>query len=357
MKRTIFLILLVLVAFSCRKITEEQNAQNIILMIGDGMGISHIYAGMTANHGSLYLEKCTHTGLQKTYSANRYITDSGASGTAMAAGVKTKNGMIATDTAGKPVRTILEYAETNGLSTGLVATSSITHATPASFIAHQPDRSDYEKIAMDFLDSGIDIFIGGGRDHFARREDSLNLLDSLQNRGYLVTDDISKISESHKKIACFTADLHNPAAARGREDMLSDATKAAIRFLDKHGTGFFLMVEGSQIDWAAHDNDMEGVISETIDFDNAIGIALDFADKDQNTLVIITADHETGGMSIIGGDISSGRVEAAFSTDGHSADMVPVFAYGPGGEKFTGVYENTAIFSKMMEAFGFKIED
>ena len=321
------------------------------------MGISHIYAGMTTNHGSLYLEKCTHTGLQKTYSANAYITDSGASGTAMAAGVKTKNGMIATDTAGRPVRTILEYAQDNGLSTGLVATSSITHATPASFIAHQPDRSDYEKIAVDFLTGGVDILIGGGKDHFARREDSLNLLDSLRNRGYFVTDDISVISEADKKIACFTADLHNPPVALGREDMLPDATRTAIGFLDRQDTGFFIMVEGSQIDWAAHDNDMKGIIAEMLDFDKAVGVALDFAEKDQNTLVIVTADHETGGMSIVGGDISSGTVKAAFSTEGHSADMVPVFAFGPCAEKFTGIYENTAIFYKMMEAFGFKVAD
>jgi len=356
MKRIIFLILLVFITFSCQKQPEEQTAENIILMIGDGMGISQIYAGMTANHGSLYLENCTHTGLQKTYSANSYITDSGAGGTAMATGIKTKNGMIATDTAGRPVRTILEYAETNSLSTGLIATSTITHATPASFIAHQPDRADYEKIAMDFLNSGIDIFIGGGRDHFTRRKDSLNLLDSLENRGYHVINDISEIESSNKKIACFTADLHNPSVIRGRGDILANATKAAIRFLDEQNTGFFIMIEGSQIDWAAHDNNTEGIISEMLDFDKAIGVALDFAEKNKKTLVIITADHETGGMGIIGGDIAGGTVEAAYTTDGHTAVMVPVFAYGPGAGKFSGIYENTAIFFKMMEAYGFKVD-
>jgi len=325
-------------------------------MIGDGMGISQIYAAMTANHGSLNLEKCTHTGLQKTYSANAYITDSGASGTAISAGIKTKNGMIGTDTASLPVRTILEYAEINGLSTGLVATSSITHATPASFIAHEPNRDDYEKIAMDFLDTEIDIFIGGGKDHFTRREDSLNLIDSLENKGYLVTDDISEIQLNSEKIACFTAGIHNPSILGGRGNMLPDATETAIRFLDKKRTGFFLMVEGSQIDWAGHDNDTEGIISETIDFDSALGVALEFAEKDKNTLVIVTADHETGGMAIIGGDFSTGNVEAAFTTDGHSAVMVPVFTYGPCAKKFSGIYENTEIFFKMMKAFGFEPE-
>jgi alkaline phosphatase len=354
MKRIIFLTVLILIILSCKKQPEEQTAQNIILMIGDGMGVSQIYAAMTANHGSLHLEKCTHTGLQKTYSANAYITDSGASGTAMATGIKTKNGMIATDTASRPVTTILEYAEMNGLSTGLAATSSITHATPASFIAHEPNRNEYEKIAMDFLDTEIDIFIGGGKDHFARREDSLNLIDSLENKGYQVTNDISEIQMSSGKIACFTADIHNPSILGGRGDMLPDATKAAIRFLDKQGTGFFLMVEGSQIDWAGHDNNTEGIIAEMIDFDKAIGVALEFAEKNKNTLVIVTADHETGGMGIVGGNITTGNVEAAYTTEGHSAVMVPVFTYGPCAEEFSGIYENTEIFFKMMNAFGFE---
>lgn len=357
MKRIIFLTVLILIVLSCKKQPEEQTAQNIILMIGDGMGISQIYAAMTANHGNLHLEKCTHTGLQKTYSANAYITDSGASGTAIATGVKTKNGMIGTDTASQPVWTILEYAEINGLSTGLVATSTITHATPASFIAHEPNRNDYEKIAMDFLETEIDIFIGGGKDHFVRREDSLNLIDSLENKGYQVTNNISEIKMSSGKTACFTADLHNPPILGGRGDMLPDATEAAIRFLDKQGTGFFLMIEGSQIDWAGHDNNTEGIISETIDFDKALGVALEFAEKNKNTLVIVTADHETGGMGIIGGDIAAGNVEAAFTTDGHSAVVVPVFTYGPCAEEFSGIYENTEIFSKMMEAFGFEPEN
>ncbi|KPK84453.1 MAG: alkaline phosphatase [Bacteroides sp. SM23_62_1] len=356
MKRTISAILLILITFSCKQIPVTPAELNIILLIGDGMGIAQIYAAMTANNGNLNLEKCTHTGLQKTYSANRYITDSGAAATAMATGIKTKNGMIGTDIYSQPVRTILEYAEINGLSTGLVATSTITHATPASFLAHQPDRGEYEKIAADFLDSGIDIFIGGGKNHFTRREDRVNLLDSLVIRGYHITNNVSEINIQEEKIACFTADLDNSPADSGRGDMLPEATKNAIHFLHHKGTGFFLMVEGSQIDWAAHDNDTKRVISEMIDFDKAIGVALDFAEKNKNTLVIITADHETGGMGITGGDVVSSTVEAYFVTDGHTATMVPVFACGPGSEKFSGIYENTAIFHKMMESYGFRIE-
>jgi alkaline phosphatase len=353
MKKISILILVLVFSFSCTKVPEKQNVKNIILFIGDGMGVPHIYAGMTAQHGKLSLERCTYVGLQKTYSLNSLITDSGAGGTAIACGIKTLNGSIGVNMKGLAVKSILEYAEKNGLSTGLVATSAITHATPASFIAHQVSREDYEKIAMDFLKTPIDIFIGGGRDHFSLRADSLNLLDSLKNRGYSVLGSINEINNQADKIACFTAAIHNPSELEGRGNMFPDAVAASISFLDSKKTGFFMMAEGSQIDWAAHDNNTEGVVAEVLDLDRAINIALDFAQKDGKTLVIITADHETGGMAVTGGSISDGKVTAAFVTEDHSAEMVPVFAYGPKAELFTGVYENRDIFNKMMEAFGF----
>jgi alkaline phosphatase len=206
---------------------------------------------------------------------------------------------------------------------------------------------------MDFLRTPIDIFIGGGRDHFSKREDGLNLLDSLKNRGYSIEDSINGIDNLTDKIACFTAAIHNPSELDGRGNMLPDAVAASIRFLDSKKTGFFMMAEGSQIDWAAHDNNTDGVVAEVLDFDRAINIALDFAQKDGNTLVIITADHETGGMAVTGGSISEGKVTGAFVTEDHSAEMVPVFAYGPKAELFTGIYENRNIFDKMMQAFGF----
>ena len=135
--------------------------------------------------------------------------------------------------------------------------------------------------------------------------------------------------------------------------MFPDAVAAAIKFLDGKKTGFFMMAEGSQIDWAAHDNNTDGVVAEVLDLDRAINIALDFAQKNGNTLVIITGDHETGGMAVTEGSISDGKVTAAFVTEDHTAEMLPVFAYGPEAELFTGVYENRDIFTKMMEAFGF----
>jgi len=340
---------------------KKRNAKNIILLIGDGMGVSHIYAAITANHGHLNIEKCKNTGFIKTYSASHYITDSGASATAMSTGKKTYNGACGVNADSLPEETILEIAEEHGLSTGLVATSSITHATPAAFIAHQKWRSMYEEIAADFLKTDIDVFIGGGRDHFIKRNDGVDLVLKLKEKGYKVLFEMdSVIKVDSGKLAGLVADMHLPPYRDRkkirREDMLPDATQSAINILSKNENGFFLMIEGSQIDWAGHANKTEYVIAEMLDFDRAVGKALDFAEKEGNTLVIITADHETGGMGINDGNFSEGTVNAGYTTKSHTGVMVPVFAYGPGSEEFRGIYENTDIFYKMMIALGFEDE-
>jgi alkaline phosphatase len=328
--------------------------KNVILMIGDGMGLANVYAAMTVSAYPLNIERCSVIGLQKTYSADNYITDSGAAGTALATGNKTKNGTIGMDTRGKRVRSILEIAEEHGLATGLVSTSSITHATPASFIAHQSSRGSYEDIAMDFLKTDIDVFIGGGIEHFARRKDKLNLLDSLKLRGYEVDTILNMVLKSKSlKLAGLTAPVHNPYRLNGRGDMLPLSSGKAIDILSKNKKGFFLMIEGSQIDWAGHANVADTLVDETLDFDKAIGVALDFAKADGHTLVIITADHETGGVTITGGDRETHKVNLNFSVKDHTAVMVPVYAYGPGAEKFIGIYDNTDIFQKILTSYGF----
>ena len=359
MKNKIVIILgfaLFFAAISCNPKPESPRVKNIILLIGDGMGTSQIYAGITANHGHLNIERFPVVGFQKTYSASSYVTDSGASGTAISTGTKTKNGSIAVDTSGKPLKTILEYAEDHGYATGLVVTSTITHATPASFIAHNANRNKYEQIARDFLKTDIDLVIGGGEDHFNHREDSLNLVGLLEEQGYSVVRELSAINSSSEKAICFTSkDANKPAPFR-KPRLLPDATKIALKFLNRNRNGFFIMVEGSQIDWAAHGNNTDWLVSEVIDFDQAVGEALDFASRNKETLVIVTADHETGGLGINGGNIPDGTVEAGYTTDGHTGVMVPVFAYGPGSESFAGIYENTDLFFKMMKAYGFEPE-
>lgn len=359
MKKLIFLLISVsIITASChndvsKTKNSEKKAKNIILLIGDGMSVTHIYAAMTVSGTPLNMEKFKYTGLQKTYSASDYITDSGAAGTALATGNKTKKGHIGCDSLGHPFKSILKYAEEDGLSTGLVATSSILHATPAAFIANNISRNNYEEIALDFLKTDIDIFIGGGKKNFEDREDGLNLIDSLKSKDYQVTtaiDDINLVD--FQKFAVFTAEKHNPEYLNGRGDMLPKATEKAIEMLSQNENGFFMMVEGSQIDWGGHDNDIDYIITELLDFDRAIGKALEFAEKDGETLVIVTSDHETGGLTLVGGNRNNKTIEVNFSTDYHTADMVPVFAYGPGAEKFIGIYENTDVFHKMMQALG-----
>jgi len=363
MKKLSILFLLIIIGLSftsCAssgKLVKNENPEirNIIFMIGDGMGLPDVYAAMTVSETPLNIERCNSIGLQKTFSADNYITDSGAAGTALATGIKTKNGAIGVDTAGNPVKSILEIAEDNGLSTGLVSTSSVTHATPASFIAHQASRGSYEDIALDFLKTDIDVFIGGGYDHFAKRKDKLNLLDSLRSKGYEIDTTLAMILASGSpKIAGFTAPVHNPYRLKGRGDMLPASTSKAIEILKENKNGFFLMIEGSQIDWAAHANLEDETIDETLDFDKAVGLALDFAKTDGHTLVIVTADHETGGVTITGGNREKNQAKLSFSTKDHTAVMVPVYAFGPGAEKFTGIYDNTDIFKKILAAFRFQ---
>jgi alkaline phosphatase len=328
--------------------------KNIILMIGDGMGLPDVYAAMTVSDKSLNIERCNVTGLQKTFSANNYITDSGAAGTALATGTKTKNGAIGVDSQGNRLKSILEIAEKHGLATGLVSTSAITDATPASFIAHQSSRINYEAIALDFLRTDIDVFIGGGYNNFAKRADKVNLLDSLKFKGYEVDTTIDIIMKSSsRKIAGLTSPFNNPVRLKGRGDMLPESTSKAIEVLSKNKKGFFLMVEGSEIDKVAHLNAADTLIDEILDFDKAVGAALDFAEKDKHTLVIITADHETGGVTIIGGDKNTHQIKLNFSSRGHTAVPVPVYAYGAGADKFTGIYDNTDIFNKILTAYGF----
>ena len=327
--------------------------KNIIFMIGDGMGLSQISAGLIAQRDALNLERCRVIGLSKTNSGNNLVTDSAAGATAFSTGQKTYNGAIGVGMDSLPLTTILEIAERNGLVTGLIATSSITHATPASFIAHQKSRMMDEEIATDFLKTEIDVFIGGGKKFFEERTDHRNLLDDLVAKGYTVAtgmDEINAVKEG--KVAGFIADEQPIKVTEGRGQVLAEATLKAIQLLNGHDKGFFIMAEGSQIDWGGHANDSEYIISEMQDFDYAVGKVLDFAKADGETLVIITADHETGGYGIVGGDLEAGEVKTKFLTDYHTATMVPVFAYGPGAEAYAGIYHNTAIFSKMLASFG-----
>jgi alkaline phosphatase len=353
-KAVSFFLLLIFSIFSqglFAQRADSSKAKNVILMIGDGMGVAQIYAGLTANKGWLNLERFHSIGFSKTNSANRYITESAAGATAISTGVKTHNHAIGVDSSDNPLPTILEIAEKNGLSTGLIATTSITDATPAAFTAHVPERDMQDEIALGFLQSGVDIFIGGGKSHFTKRKDGRDLTVDLRKQGFKVLDNIDDIVQTTSgKIAGFVSDQPK---SKGRGDQLKKASLAAIKILSQNNKGFFLMIEGSQIDDGGHENNIQHLTDEMIDFDQTIGAVLDFAAQDGNTLVIVTADHETGGLTLTGGDLRAGKVEAKFSTEDHTSVMVPVFAFGPGAEQFQGIYHNNTIFQKMMDAYRF----
>lgn len=344
--------------FSCQNeeipSSDDKGVKNIIFLIGDGMGVTQVYAAMDHAENSLIMEKAEFAGLSKTNSISHKITDSAAGGTALATGTKTANGVIGQDTAGNVLKNIVEYAEDYGLSTGLVSTSSITHATPASFIAHEKSRNNYEAIAADFLATDIEVFIGGGWNHFASREDGQNLVESLEQKGYSVVRTIEEVEASEAdKLAGLLAEGHLPPAAEGRGDMLPIATNKALDILSRSEEGFFLMVEGSQIDWGGHANDIDYVVSETIDFDNAVRVAVDFAKNNPGTLVVVTSDHETGGLTMPSMEDDYTVTAPHFATGGHSAVMVPVFSYGEGAEHFSGILDNTDFFPIFMELYGF----
>ncbi len=323
--------------------------ENIILFIGDGMGVACITAGDIACD-DLNMEKMPVGGLLKTYPAGQgIVTDSAASGTALATGIKTENGMISMSPDGRILKTSMETAMKKGMKTGVVVTCSVTHATPAVFLSHAESRNMYLDIALQEASSGVDILFGGGRAYFlptedgGKREDGKNLLDQMKVSGYEIISLPEKIRTekiSTGKKAGFFSDGHMPRVA-DRNPALAEMTRTALELL-KNKKGFFLMVEGSQIDWANHANDADWMIKETLDFDAAVGAALEFAKKNPATLIIVTSDHETGGLSVIGRN-SSGKIETSYATDDHTASMVPLFASGPGSAAFGGIHDNTFI--------------
>ena len=349
-----------LILSSCNKnVVQKDTAsltdtpKNIILLIGDGMGLGQITAGMIVNDNYTSLEKFDVVGLHKNYAYDNLITDSAAGATAFACGVKTYNGAIGVDHDTIPVKTILEEAEEKGMATGLVATSTIVHATPASFIAHNRQRRNYEEIALDFLKTDVDYFVGGGKKFFDRRSDDRDLIAELKAKGYQVSnyfdEEFDQVTIDKNKFAFLTSD-EDPLPVLGGRDYLMEASTRAVDHLSKISeNGFFLMIEGSQIDWGGHANESDYIISEFIEYDKVIAAMIDWAIKDKNTLVIVTADHETGGYAINTGSTRE-KLVTAFTSDYHTGVMIPVFAHGPGAKRFSGIYENTAIYKKMREA-------
>lgn len=319
---------------------KDQPVKNVILLIGDGNGLSQISSAILANNGALSLTQLKSIGFIKTQSADDFTTDSAAAGTALATGQKTNNRAIGTDSLRKPIPNILEILQKRNFSTGVITTDEITGATPAAFYAHTEERSNYEGISKDLLKSKLNLFVGGGASAFQNSSLSskfkvLNSVNDLQD----ATSDNAGVFISQGRV---------PSVLEGRGELLADATKNSLEFLSKKKKPFFLMVEGAQIDSFGHVNNAGGIVAETIDFDTAITQALMFADKNEGTLVIVTADHETSGFAIPQGNVKKRKIEGDFITTDHTATMVPIFSYGPHSQDFQGVYENNEVFHKIL---------
>lgn len=326
---------------------KGKKIKNVILMIGDGMSLMHVYSAWTANRGKLNLDNCQAVGLSKTYCANKLITDSGAGGTALATGQKTNYHCVGVDPNGKPLQTLIDLAAAKGKSTGIAVTCRLWDATPADFCCHNIDRDAEAEIVTDYVDCGVDYAFGGGAKLFENRADGRDLFKELRAKGYQTPrswEEVEKIKGGKVFAVPYSVDTPLPAE---RGDLLARASLKGIELLNQNKNGFFMMIEGSQLDDYGHFNDLDLLMQETHDFDRTIGKIYEWAAKDGETLVVVTADHETGGLTLVDGDLKEGKIVCKFSTGGHSGVMVPVYAFGPGAENFTGIFENTAIFDKI----------
>ncbi len=377
--RPILLLILMCASLLASSVAPALSAESpirVILFIGDGMGEAQRTAARwyaLGQSGQLAMDRLAYNSWARTASADNPVTDSAAAATALATGVKTNNGRVAmTPDGAAPLTTILELAQPHGLAVGLVTTVQMAHATPASFAAHVPNRNQAAEIAAQMLGRGVNALLGGGEDEFlpvtatgqypeaGERTDGRDLITEATAAGYTYVWDAAGLSAvdpaaTLQLLGLFSdEEMPRPPAAPA----LSEMTAKAIAVLAQDPDGFFLMVEGGQIDWACHANDAARAITETLDFDAAVEIGLDFAATTDNTLVIVTGDHETGGMAVSLSD-NGGRAftmpdatpfYVAWATTTHTGADVPTNAQGPRADLAQGTYENTYIYTIMTEA-------
>lgn len=357
-------------------VTAEDEPYSIILMIGDGMALSHVELGRLVEYGAIGNHTMQQVPLQlsvTTYSANGAITDSAAAATAMATGEKTNNGMVSVLPNGTSIETILEIAQAQGKATGVVVTSTIQHATPAAFMTHIDSRNNYTEITRQIVEEAeVDVLLGGGLTYFSSSQ-----LQTMENQNYTVVNNRTELLKvaSGKLLGLF-ADGHMDYE-RNRNysttPSLAEMANKSIEILSQDSDGFFLMIEGSRIDHAAHGNDKVGVALEMIAFDQAVSVALDYIQTHHNTILIVTADHETGGLAIVSNILSdelpsslvdegekrtlrvarAENITVTWSTNGHTNTNVPLFSFG---EIFDGysngtIIDNIDIFDEMKEYY------
>ncbi|PNR88762.1 alkaline phosphatase [Petrotoga sp. 9T1HF07.CasAA.8.2] len=417
MKKTVLLVMLVLVV---SLLTFAGDVKNVIFFIGDGMGPNQMLLSSYLEGRELYMMQMPYTGYAITYSADSNVTDSAAAGTALASGYKTNSGFIGVLPNGEIVPTIAEVLAEQGYKTGVVATSRITHATPAAYYGHTNDRDAEQVLAEQLVNSNLTVALGGGWRYFdpTQRADGKDLISVAKENGfdYITTKQELMAYSGEKVLGLFASSHMNSVTERTpAEPLLPEMTAKAIEILSKDDAPFFLMVEGSQIDWEGHDNDAFGVWKETVEFDEAVKVALDFAKENPDTLVVVTADHETGGLGLSTGgytmdlemvrnyqkttdwvvansqnmeelksnvkeyygfdlleeevayleaagnkiealaEITSARASIGWTTHDHTGALVPVFAFGPGSERFVGIMDNTDLPRKIASLVGVEL--
>lgn len=369
---------------------NAKSPKNIVLVSADGMGVCQWQAGMIAAKGKLNLSRMQSAGLVTTNPADVFCGDAPSHSTALATGFNSKKGAVSVDLDNKPIINITELVKEKGMAAGIVSANSLVEGSIVPFVGHAPNRMALEPLTAGFVDGDIDVFIGAGSDFFTKsvlsgfgpgggggqggqrpggqgtsvgqggsgaamqfgeRKDNRNLINELKNKGWQVCNSIDEIKQvKNGKLAGFTGEQSNPNIQQGRGDMFPASVETALNILQNNAKGFFLMVGDMYVDRASHNGRIELLCDETIDLDRAVGKTLDFAEKDGNTLVLVVGSPEASGMSLVDGNIAEGKVEAKWSMPGmanHSGTQVPMFAYGPGAEEFTGVWENTDLFTKM----------
>lgn len=365
---------------------QPEEVKSVIYLIGDGMGMGAVSTAILTHEMETGFEKAPVIGLQETCSANNYVTDSPAGGTALATGTRTKNGYLGVDPDGNQLESILKKAQKMGKKSGIVVNTVLTEATPASFYAGVKSRKESYKIAEQFCESGVDVAIGSGMSAFVGRPDSVDLTKVLEEKGYDVYKEWKYVlgTQSEKFVAILPMeDVHRRNAplivrdAQSGEEItratrnategkiyandtihisepreyLTKACKIALNSLEKNAPdGFFLMIESAIIDGYGHNNDSEGMKDEMYEFNNTLLVLIDYVNQHPGTLLVVTADHETGGTGITYEEFpvgEKGSVHLNFSTKGHTGTLVPVFAYGAGAEQFGGVMKNKDIPRKI----------
>ncbi len=345
------------------------NARSAILVIGDGMGGSHrsaIRLATVGMEGNLEMDSLPHSGLSHTLSVDpvEQVTDSAAAGTAISSGVKTRNGYVGVNPEGEPVETLLEQAMEAGKSVGLVTTSTVTDATPAAFAAHVENRDEQSEIARQYLEeTRPDVILGGGRNYWGpamlQRADELGY-DTAANAKELEEAEGSRILGLFADDAMYQAGPEGEGATYDPAVPLHEMTSKAIEVLSRDEQGFFLLVEEEAIDEMSHANNAELMLEAGRQLDEAVGVAKDYAEDNSDTLLVVAADHETGGMSTedvgqdeVAASLSSGedgpfqvagsgsQFQVDWTTGDHTAVDVPIMAMGPGAGLFSGTYENT----------------